>query len=421
MAVLMRESPITLIPIGIAFEDFRLAFSLLARTYAKTWGLSCAFTDVEGRIIAGTFACAQECQGETACALSRKRAIEQSALWGEAFLLECPHGSVVWAVPVMLNARIIGGIATAVSDIKVPGSSTAMLSPLDIKRAAADLLALATESNLTNAAFLEAKQEIAQRETDRARAMYGLRDLEYHAITDVYRQEEPALIMAIKHGDRAFARAILNRVLASIYFLGNERPQVLKSFLLELVVMMSRSAVEAGGDPAELLGANYSSFAELAGIETEEELCAWLVSTLERIMDAIKACQSYPISVLLDVALQYMQEHVSENLTRDSVAAVACLSPSHFSRMVKQRFGHSFTELLTQMRVDTACRMLAQTEKSLIQICLDSGFNDQSYFTKVFQKITGSTPGEYRRQHRVTATGESSGQTGDSHAPITLL
>jgi AraC-like DNA-binding protein len=170
--------------------------------------------------------------------------------------------------------------------------------------------------------------------------------------------------------------------------------------LLELVVMMSRSAVEAGADPSELLGANFSSLADLASIDDEEALSAWLVQMLERIMDAIKANQHYPIGVMIGRAMHYMQEHLSEDLSRDDVAAVACLSPSHFSRVVKQTYGQSFTDLLTGLRVERAKEMLVRTEKGLIQICLDCGFKDQSYFTKVFQKHTGHPPGEYRRLNR---------------------
>ncbi|HAH86543.1 MAG TPA: hypothetical protein DCL60_04130, partial [Armatimonadetes bacterium] len=89
-----------------------------------------------------------------------------------------------------------------------------------------------------------------------------------------------------------------------------------------------------------------------------------------------------------------------EELSRDDAANVACLSPSHFSRVVKQTFGQSFTELLARMRVEKARELLTCTEKSLIQVCLDCGFSDQSYFTKVFQRYTGHTPGEYRHAHR---------------------
>jgi AraC-like DNA-binding protein len=100
--------------------------------------------------------------------------------------------------------------------------------------------------------------------------------------------------------------------------------------------------------------------------------------------------------------MKFMQDHLQEEMSRDDVADVACLSPSHFSRVVKQTFGHSFTDLLARMRVERARELLTRTEKSLIQICLDCGFSDQSYFTKVFQKYVGKTPGEYRRQHRAS-------------------
>jgi len=166
------------------------------------------------------------------------------------------------------------------------------------------------------------------------------------------------------------------------------------------VVTMSRSAVEAGADPSELLGANFSSFTQLAAIEGEEELCAWLVDLLERIMDAIHTHHHYPVGVLLSEAIRYMRENLHRGISRDEVARVACLSPTHFSRVVKQTFGQSFTDLLQHMRVERARELLAVSEKSLVEIALECGFGDQSYFTKVFQKITGQTPGEYRRAVR---------------------
>lgn len=384
---------------GRVLSEAKPSYSVLSRAYLRTWGLRCALTDDEGYIVAGELSCTEVCVHSEACASIRRRAIEQSACWGESFLLQCPRERVVWGLPVMSNAIILGGLVVTVADIRSMGDQSMALSPADIHRATSDLLDLAVEANLTNETFLQSRRMTAQRESERAGAMIRLKDQGFQSIQDTYLVEESALIVAIKRGDRSSAKEILNRVLAGIYFLGRERPSVLKSLLLELVVMMSRSAVEAGGDPSELLGTNYSSFAELAQIETEEELCAWLVSTLERIMDAIKVNQHYPISVLLDVALKYMQEHLHDNLPRDEVASIACLSPSHFSRMIRQRFGQSFTDLLARMRVDKACHLLAHTEKSLIQVCLDCGFSDQSYFTKVFQKHTGCTPGEYRRLH----------------------
>ncbi len=373
--------------------------------YHEAWGLSSVLVDIHGAVVAGDATCAPSCICAEDCADARRRAVEESVRWGEPSILLCPHENLIWAVPVMENAHVLGGIVAARTDINTLQRQDTSIAGeprlQEIHFAALDLLARATEANLTNEALLALRRLSAQRESERARAIHELKGQSYESIREIYLTEEPALIAAIKQGDRRQARGIINRVLVGIYYLGRERPLLLKSFLLELVVMMSRSAVEAGADPSELLGANFSSLGDLANIGDEEALSAWLVAMLERIMDAIRANQHYPIGVMVGSAMRYMQEHVQDDLSRDDVAAVACLSPSHFSRVVKQIYGQSFTDLLTQMRVDRAKEMLVRTEKSLIQICLDCGFSDQSYFTKVFQKHTGHPPGEYRRINRL--------------------
>ena len=347
----------------------------------------------------GSGLCSPECCCAAECMATCRRAILESVRWGEPAVLLCPQGQVIWAVAVMKNALVTGGIIVSRPDSGT-GTHASGLSVSDIRRAAFDLLSMTVAANLTNGAHMELRRQEAARESERAEAIHALKGSNYESIRDIYLREEPALIAAIKRSDRSAAREILNRVLVGIYFMGQDRPQLLKSFLLELVVTMSRSAVEAGGDPSELLGANYASFAELARIDTEEELCGWVVNMLERMMDAIKSNQHYPIGVLLGEAMKYMREHLAENLSRDQVAAIACLSPSHFSRVIKQSFGHPFTELLARMRVEKARELLTRTEKGLLQICLDCGFSDQSYFTKVFQKYTGRPPGEYRKAQR---------------------
>ena len=68
----------------------------------------------------------------------------------------------------------------------------------------------------------------------------------YDRIRELYLYQEPALLVAIRRGDRGEARRIINHVLVQIYSAGEERSELLKGLLLELVVMISRAAVEAG-------------------------------------------------------------------------------------------------------------------------------------------------------------------------------
>jgi AraC-like DNA-binding protein/ligand-binding sensor protein len=372
-------------------------FKKVASAFMGEWGICCILTDIDGNCVAGESQCSNECIDKSNCRNIRSQAIREAVRWGEPSLLLCPQNYVTWAVPVMDNMHVIGGIlATNI----IMGNETNSYSPRHVRLAMDDLLRQVIAENLTNPALLELHSIETARESEKAEAIHELKGKNYQSIRDIYLVDESSLITAIKTGERATAREILNRILVGIYFLGRERQDLLKSFLLELVIMMSRSAVEAGADPTQLLGTNYSSFAELARINSEEELCAWVVKMLENAMDAISTHHKYPISALISSAVTYIQEHLDEELTRDMVSECTGLSATHFSRLLKQTYGHSFTDFVLFLRIERAREMLVRTEKSIVQICMECGFNDQSYFTRAFQKRTGRPPGEYRKYKR---------------------
>lgn len=386
---------------GRSFADATLSqvrpvYARLAEEYFRDRGVRCALADEDGRLVEGGPHCRDGCVGGRKCVAARRQAIAEAVRWGEPYIVLCPGGMMIWAVAVMQNAVVLGGLIAAAT---APGEG-AQPDPALVREAAWDLLHRAEAVNLTNAAHLRLVRREARRESEKAEAIHAVKEADYHSIRELYLVEEPELISAVKRGDRPAAREIINRLLVGIYHAGRNRPLLLKSFLLELIVTLSRAAVEAGADPNEMLGANYSRLPALARIEGEEELTSWLVSMLESTMDAISAHHRYPVSVLLSEAIRYLRDHSGEELSRDDIARRACLSPTHFSRVVKQTFGYSFTELLSRLRVDRARELLTQTEKTLVEISGDCGFTDQSYFTKVFQKYSGQTPGEYRKQHQ---------------------
>ena len=72
------------------------------------------------------------------------------------------------------------------------------------------------------------------------------------------------------------------------------------------------------------------------------------------------------------------------------------LHPAYFSSIFKQCSGSSFKEYLNMVRVEESKRLLSNTEYSIIDIAVACGFDDQSYFSKVFKKYTGMSPKQYR-------------------------
>lgn len=96
-------------------------------------------------------------------------------------------------------------------------------------------------------------------------------------------------------------------------------------------------------------------------------------------------------------ALIYLDNHYQENISLDSVAEMISLSSYYFSRLFKKEVGVNFSDLLLHKRIDKAKQMLEETEKSILDICIAVGYQEQSYFCKVFKKSVGATPSAYRK------------------------
>lgn len=373
----------------------RRTFKIAAARYRRRWHVRLCVVTQQGRVF---YTDAEEPWSAPRAAEARRLAVKETLRWGEPAVVPGPRQTILWAVPIMLNTQLLGGL--------VAGTSEQWLFPrgldqprIDVRAACTSLRELAEELNLTNPAALELRRSEYQREQARAEAIHGLKASRHYDLRAMYLVEEPRLITSIRMGDRREARAILNRLLVGMIHQAGDRLELAKSLFLELAVMMSRTSVESGGSPQTMFGDNFASLAELADIHSEEKLAGWLHDTLERIMDSIQRNRARTPDVLLSDALRHMSEHCCDaNFGREEAAAVACVSPSHFSRLIHKRFGQNFTDLLNQMRVDRAAEMLNQTDKPLKTIAQETGFCDQSYFAKVFRRWRGVSPAQFRRQ-----------------------
>ena len=97
---------------------------------------------------------------------------------------------------------------------------------------------------------------------------------------------------------------------------------------------------------------------------------------------------------------EYIEQHLAESIGTDALARIAGLSTGHFNRAFKQSTGDSPHQYIIRKRVAMAKQLLIQTSRFLADIALDSGFADQSHFSRTYVAITGETPSACRRRHR---------------------
>ena len=95
-----------------------------------------------------------------------------------------------------------------------------------------------------------------------------------------------------------------------------------------------------------------------------------------------------------------MQARYHESLRIDDIARKAGLSVYQFEQRIQKLFQMSPLQLLHKLRLDEATRLLRETEASLGEIALPTGWCDQSAFTRHFSRYAGVSPGRYRAMLR---------------------
>ena len=95
--------------------------------------------------------------------------------------------------------------------------------------------------------------------------------------------------------------------------------------------------------------------------------------------------------------LTYIDRHFAEDLTIDALAQLIPLSKSYFMYCFKRITGTSIVTYITQIRIKKACEMLLNTNKQVVQIAMECGFDNLSNFNRQFKKNAGCSPLKYRK------------------------
>lgn len=101
--------------------------------------------------------------------------------------------------------------------------------------------------------------------------------------------------------------------------------------------------------------------------------------------------------------LQDMAQNFSQGISLNSLAEKYHFSAAYLSRMLKKETGYSFSEILNGIRLAGAVGLLLEGNTKINFICDHTGFSDQKYFSQVFKRTFGCSPGEFRKQTRARA------------------
>lgn len=93
----------------------------------------------------------------------------------------------------------------------------------------------------------------------------------------------------------------------------------------------------------------------------------------------------------------YIRRHLHENINVNKLADMACMSRAVFFRAFRREFGFSPVEFIQHERIAWAKQLLTDRRRSVTEVCYQVGFRSLNFFISVFKRLTGTSPGEYRR------------------------
>ncbi|MDF3000394.1 MAG: AraC family transcriptional regulator [Bacillota bacterium] len=208
---------------------------------------------------------------------------------------------------------------------------------------------------------------------------------------------ENQLLERVKEGDSKSSLELLNELLSRISLIEAGDLSSIKTKVLSICTILSRLVTERTSLSQEQAEAYYYDMNVLNKAASFQELSILTSNLVDSIVQAIAASSYSGNSQIIRLAILDVNENYKNKISLKTVANRLHTNPSYLSMLFKQEMGITFTDYLNQIRINKSCELLANTNLNLIDVSLQAGFDDQSYFSKVFKKLKGVTPKNYRK------------------------
>ncbi|MGL2963609.1 AraC family transcriptional regulator [Flavobacterium sp. RSB2_4_14] len=102
----------------------------------------------------------------------------------------------------------------------------------------------------------------------------------------------------------------------------------------------------------------------------------------------------------INMVFNYIKQNAASTILLEEAAETVHLTTGAFCKFFKKMTGKTFSDYVNEIRIGNACTLIAQTDKTIAQIAIESGFENQTYFNRVFLKKKNCTPKQFRMQLR---------------------
>jgi two-component system, response regulator YesN len=322
------------------------------------------------------------------CAYLHTEAVNKARQSGGSYIYLCLKKLAFWTSPFYSGERLAGSLISG-------GIKGLEENNNKIKSLAKIMLLCANHLSHINTA----QKNITSINTENAEAPLTNQEKQNIEKYACRLDTERMLFACLRRGDKEEGQKILEKLLDILYaeVRGNFPAFRLKA--LELAVLLSRAV----SDPKDIMD-NVSlentnrSMKKIEECTSFEEIKAILAAITDRMSGMIFSFQGVRHFSALKKAERYIWKNYTRKLSLKEIANASGLSAPYLSMVFKEEMGENLSNYLNRLRVEKAAAMLVTTTLPISEITFACGFEDQSWFSKIFKNFTGLTPGKYRER-----------------------
>ncbi|SMD13933.1 PocR ligand-binding domain-containing protein [Sporomusa malonica] len=359
--------------------------------------------------------------GAEKCHSSYRQATLEAAKWEEPYFFRCHAGLVIWAVPISVQSASLKSIICGqvlmwkpdrfffqelkklnadiqdFEELKEKAKLLEVISP-SRSQAAADTLFVVVNHLVKRDIHILEQIDTHRMQQKIRKDLEERKKLQSHDLNDysAYLKKERSFLRYIRLGDKTRAEKNLQSLLTCLFTKTAGDKTIIKVRIIELATLVSRAAVEGGAEAERVMTMLKDFNNEADKVERVEEFfCKIQTLVSEFLGDSLSLADKKHLSLVND-AKGFIVENHSKPIKIEDVAERLFVSPSHISRLFQQEVHCTVNDYITRVRIEQAVELMKKPELSVEQVSKTIGFQNQSYFAKVFRKYIGVTPLVYR-------------------------
>jgi two-component system response regulator YesN len=250
--------------------------------------------------------------------------------------------------------------------------------------------------------FDEAQQALRYKVIKGAHAVIPFRDIEQlsGSHTAVPEEDMAKLEACLEDMDFEGCAAVIQRIFLTIESESRLNLMELKLQCLHILLSSIRRIPLIQLQLNENLGKNILSLEAISRFKTLEELKAWLIQVIHSIIELKSTRHISKKKDVISEIKEYVADHYDTNITLADLSARFFINPYYLSQLFKEKTGDTYLSYVTGIRMNQARELLQDTDLKVYEVCQKVGYSDTNHFSKLFEKLNGCTPSEFRKKSK---------------------